>query len=665
MSTGEATMAIVLIVAIALPALAFWRLGTKFEVDNSPPLKAIALGIGLVLVGRIAAFVDLAFFDGSGQPLWLSAFILPAMAMGAIFSVVTIRLRTTSSPTPLRYSVIIIAVGLIGVIWHTTTDQAVPWVHPSTKVAAISVAHLAIDFVVLTAALTLGAYTSSQRGLPTRLITLGIVLFVISDMAYAVELTQNSFDFVSWTMVGSFVGPALITVATLLINADNVALDPSALSSDTWSLTYVPLGVLCVLQILDVRDDPHQLVGLSIFALMVLLLIGRIHSYKQAVTLMHRDLTNSLDVRERELVREQLMNDRIIGVAADGIVAVDLHDRVVLCNNAAREILAVPPDSATPATLHDLFHPDPSCDGDCEILDALHQSDRSMHDVTLDLDSEEKVIELAVRALDGPDAGFVLVFHDVTDRTRLARMKDRIVSVVSHEIRTPLTSIRGSLGLIEGGLAGPVDPRMKKMISIAVDSSERLMRLINDLLDVERIESGRRTLNLARTSIATLFEEILEVMAPIAAGKSIRIETTAAVGDVLADHDRIIQVLTNLVQNAIKFSEPGSTIHMSAEFDERHLTVSVRDEGGGIPTSHIEAIFEPFHQVDMTDSGPSSGSGLGLAISKGIIEAHGGTIWAERGVDNGALIRFRIPIRDETPFNGPSRAHEPTVARSS
>ena len=163
----------------------------------------------------------------------------------------------------------------------------------------------------------------------------------------------------------------------------------------------------------------------------------------------------------------------------------------------------------------------------------------------------------------------------------------------------------------------------------------------------------------------TLFEEILEVMAPIAAGKSIRIETTAAVGDVLADHDRIIQVLTNLVQNAIKFSEPGSTIHMSAEFDERHLTVSVRDEGGGIPTSHIEAIFEPFHQVDMTDSGPSSGSGLGLAISKGIIEAHGGTIWAERGVDNGALIRFRIPIRDETPFNGPSRAHEPTVAKSS
>ena len=665
MSAAEATIAILLIIATALPALAFWRLGTKFEVDNSPPLKAIALGIGLLVVGRIAAFIDLAFAGGPGQPLWLSAFVVPSLALGAIFSVVTIRLRSTNSPTPLRYRVIIIAVGLVGVIWHTTTDQSVPWVHPSKLLAAVAITHLVVDFILLTAALTLGAYANRQKGLPTRLITIGIVLFVVSDMAYAVESTQQTFDFVSWTVVGSFVGPALIAGATLFITADNVAVDPSALSSDTWSLTYFPLGALCVLQMLDVRDDPHLLVGLSIFTLMVLLLIGRIHTYKQAVTLMHRDLANSLDVRERELVREQLMNDRIIRVAADGIVAVDVHDRVVLCNNAAREILAVPPDSATPATLHDLFHPDPSCVGDCEILDALHQSDRSMHDVTLNLDSEEKVIELAVRALDGPDAGFVLVFHDVTDRTRLARMKDRIVSVVSHEIRTPLTSIRGSLGLIEGGLAGPVDPRMKKMISIAIDSSERLMRLINDLLDVERIESGRRTLNLARTSIATMFEEILEVMAPIAAGKSIRIETTAAAGDVLADHDRIIQVLTNLVQNAIKFSEPGSTIHMSAEFDERHLTVSVRDEGGGIPTSHIEAIFEPFHQVDMTDSGPSSGSGLGLAISKGIIEAHGGTIWAERGVDNGALIRFRIPIRDETPFNGPSRAHEPTVARSS
>jgi signal transduction histidine kinase len=285
-----------------------------------------------------------------------------------------------------------------------------------------------------------------------------------------------------------------------------------------------------------------------------------------------------------------------------------------------------------------------------------------MHELTLDIDSDERVIELAVRALDGPDAGFVLVFHDVTDRARLARMKDRIVSVVSHEIRTPLTSIRGSLGLIDGGLMGQVSPEAQRMISIAVDSSERLMRLINDLLDVERIESGRRTLNLTSTPLNVLMSDAVTVMQPIAEVRSIDIECDAPPTSVLVDRDRILQVLTNLIQNAIKFSEPDSSIHIVAEKDDTHMTVTIRDEGHGIPASHIDAIFEPFHQVDMSDSGPSSGSGLGLAICKEIVEAHGGTIWAERGVEHGAIFRFRIPIRDPHPFNSTPLESEATKA---
>jgi signal transduction histidine kinase len=283
-----------------------------------------------------------------------------------------------------------------------------------------------------------------------------------------------------------------------------------------------------------------------------------------------------------------------------------------------------------------------------------------MHEVSLDIEGEERVIELAVRALDGPAAGFVLVFHDVTDRARLARMKDRIVSVVSHEIRTPLTSIRGSLGLIDGGLMGQVSPEAKRMITIAVESSERLMRLINDLLDVERIESGRRVLNLASTPINVLMYDAVTVMQPIADVRSVDIEYDAPPESVLVDRDRILQVLTNLIQNSIKFSDPGSTIRLVAEKDDSHMTVTIRDEGHGIPASHIDAIFEPFHQVDVSDSGPSSGSGLGLAICREIVEAHGGTIWAERGIENGAVIRFRIPIKDAHPFNAASTATRAT-----
>jgi len=664
MTNAEGTMAILQIVTTSLAAASFWRLSNRFHVKNAPPLKRIALAIGWLAVGRIAAFVDLAVNDGPGQPLWLSAFVLPGMFFSAIFATATVRLRSRTMSPSLRYSAAIIATGVVGVIWHTATEATFSFDGVTRTEIAITIAHLSIDFLLLSSVLTLGAFASRLKGTPTRLVALGVIFFVASDMAYAIESLLETYRFVSWTTLGSVAGPLLLAIAPTLVTAESLTIRPTNIASDTWSLTYLPLGVMCVLQILDVRDDPNQIVSITIITIMVLLLIGRIQSYKKNATTLNSGLSDSLDIRERELLRQQLLNDRIIGVAADGIVAVDIEDRVVLCNRAAREILSISSGTPTPEKLHDLFHRDPTCPGDCPTLDALHQSDRSMHELSLDIDADERVIELAVRALDGPDAGFVLVFHDVTDRARLARMKDRIVSVVSHEIRTPLTSIRGSLGLIDGGLMGQVSPEAQRMISIAVESSERLMRLINDLLDVERIESGRRTLNLSSTPMNVLLADAVTVMQPIADVRSVEIEFDAPPETVLVDRDRILQVLTNLIQNAIKFSDPGSAIHLLGEKDSSHMTVTIRDEGHGIPASHIDAIFEPFHQVDISDSGPSSGSGLGLAICKEIVEAHGGTIWAERGIEQGAVFRFRIPIRDPHPFNAAATITSPNAGVS-
>ena len=664
MTNAEGTMAILQIVTTSLAAASFWRLSNRFDVKNAPPLKRIALAIGWLAVGRIAAFVDLAVNDGPGQPLWLSAFVLPGMFFSAIFATATVRLRSRTMSPSLRYSAAIIATGVVGVIWHTATEATFSFDGVTRTEIAITIAHLSIDFLLLSSVLTLGAFASRLKGTPTRLVALGVIFFVASDMAYAIESLLETYRFVSWTTLGSVAGPLLLAIAPTLVTAESLTIRPTNIASDTWSLTYLPLGVMCVLQILDVRDDPNQIVSITIITIMVLLLIGRIQSYKKNATTLNSGLSDSLDIRERELLRQQLLNDRIIGVAADGIVAVDIEDRVVLCNRAAREILSISSGTPTPEKLHDLFHRDPTCPGDCPTLDALHQSDRSMHELSLDIDADERVIELAVRALDGPDAGFVLVFHDVTDRARLARMKDRIVSVVSHEIRTPLTSIRGSLGLIDGGLMGQVSPEAQRMISIAVESSERLMRLINDLLDVERIESGRRTLNLSSTPMNVLLADAVTVMQPIADVRSVEIEFDAPPETVLVDRDRILQVLTNLIQNAIKFSDPGSAIHLLGEKDSSHMTVTIRDEGHGIPASHIDAIFEPFHQVDISDSGPSSGSGLGLAICKEIVEAHGGTIWAERGIEQGAVFRFRIPIRDPHPFNAAATITSPNAGVS-
>lgn len=662
MTNAEGTVAVLQIVTTSLAGASFWKLSNRFHAKNAPPSRRIALAIGWITLGRIATFVNMVVNDGPGQPLWSSAFVLPGMFFSAIFAATTVRLRSRTMSPSLRYSAAIIATGVVGVIWHTATEATFSFDGATRTEIAITIAHLAIDFLLLSSVLTLGAFASRLKGTPTRLVALGVIFFVASDMAYAIESLLGTYRFVSWTTVGSVAGPLLVAIAPTLVTAESLTIRPTNIASDTWSLTYLPLGVICILQIFDVRDDPQQIMSLIIITVMVLLLIGHIQSYKKNTTTLNSDLSDSLDVRERELLRQQLLNDRIIGVAADGIVAVDTEDRVVLCNSAAREILSIPSRAPTPGKLHDLFHRDPTCPGDCPTLDALHQSDRSMHELTLDIDSDERVIELAVRALDGPDAGFVLVFHDVTDRARLARMKDRIVSVVSHEIRTPLTSIRGSLGLIDGGLMGQVSPEAQRMISIALDSSERLMRLINDLLDVERIESGRRTLNLTSTPLNVLMSDAVTVMQPIAEVRSIDIECDAPPASVLVDRDRILQVLTNLIQNAIKFSEPDSSIHLDAEKDDTHMTVTIRDEGHGIPASHIDAIFEPFHQVDMSDAGPSSGSGLGLAICKEIVEAHGGTIWVERGVEHGAIFRFRIPIRDPHPFNSTPLESEATKA---
>lgn len=665
MTSAEATMSIVLLVSTSLAAMSFWWVARRSSTKGSPPLRHIALAIGWLAVGRAIALIDLAFFDGPGNPLWISVFVLPTVLFAAIASVDTIRLRSAAASKSLRYSVVIITIGVLGVVWHIAADRSIRFGDSSNWVSIVVMTHLVVDLLLLAAVLVLGAYASRLNGLPTRLVVLGAIVFVFSELAYDIELAQDSYRFVSWSTSGWIIGALLIAVASRFVDVDDLAAHDLYSNTDNWIVTYLPVGLMCLLQIYDARNDPHQMVAMSLITIMVMLLVARIHNYKKTISVLNHDLSGSLDLRERELFQQQLLNDRIIGVAADGIVAVDIDDRVVLCNRAAREILAVLPDTATPEKLHDLFHRDPKCPGDCGTLDALHRSDRSMHELTIDIQGEERVIELAVRALDGPAAGFVVVFHDVTDRARLARMKDRIVSVVSHEIRTPLTSIRGSLGLIDGGLMGQVSSEAKRMISIAVESSERLMRLINDLLDVERIESGRRTLNFTPVPLNVLLSDAVTVMQPIADVRSVDIDLDAPPETVLVDRDRILQVLTNLIQNAIKFSDPGSSIHLLAEKDDSHMTVTVRDEGHGIPASHIDAIFEPFHQVDISDSGPSSGSGLGLAICKEIVEAHGGTIWAERGIENGAVFRFRIPIRDPHPFNAAPLVEPPTKGTTS
>ncbi|HST60024.1 MAG TPA: response regulator [Longimicrobium sp.] len=244
---------------------------------------------------------------------------------------------------------------------------------------------------------------------------------------------------------------------------------------------------------------------------------------------------------------------------------------------------------------------------------------------------------------DGQITGAVVTFRDVTERREVERMKDEFVSVVSHELRTPLTSIRGSLGLLAAGKLGEVPEKGRRMLEIAVQNTDRLVRLINDILDIERIESGTVTMELKPVDASELVHQSVEVMAAMAEKAGVRLYSWADRQPLEADPDRILQVLTNLLSNAIKFSPPESEVSLTTEVGDGEVAFRVRDAGRGIPADRLESIFERFSQVDSSDARDKGGTGLGLAICRSIVQQHGGRIWVESTPGEGSTFTFTLP----------------------
>jgi signal transduction histidine kinase/CheY-like chemotaxis protein len=251
---------------------------------------------------------------------------------------------------------------------------------------------------------------------------------------------------------------------------------------------------------------------------------------------------------------------------------------------------------------------------------------------------------------EGGITGVAFTFRDITERMAIDKMKNEFVSTVSHELRTPLTSIRGALGLLGSGMLGSVGEKGQRMLEIAISNTDRLVRLINDILDLERIDSGRVELNRTDVVAGQLMITVAEGVHAMAqhAGVEIAVEPNNA--SLWADSDRVVQTLTNLLSNAIKFSPPKTTVTLSAATaPDGTFTFRVADQGRGIPNDKLETIFERFKQVDASDSRDKGGSGLGLAICRSIVHAHGGKIWAGANGENGSVFQFTIPPRATPP----------------
>jgi len=244
--------------------------------------------------------------------------------------------------------------------------------------------------------------------------------------------------------------------------------------------------------------------------------------------------------------------------------------------------------------------------------------------------------------------GLLRALRYAGERKRLERMKDEFVSTVSHELRTPLTSIAGSLGLLMGNDAVGLSKSAARLLEIAHTNSARLVRLVNDILDVEKLESGRVVFDLKKTKLMPLIEQTVDAISGYAEGHGVkvRIEAATATDDVRADTDRLAQVLTNLLSNAIKFSPRDGevVIAVEKETEGNALRVTVRDHGPGIPPDFKARIFERFAQADATDTRRKGGTGLGLSIAKQIVDRLGGELGFADAPGGGTVFHVELPI---------------------
>ena len=388
----------------------------------------------------------------------------------------------------------------------------------------------------------------------------------------------------------------------------------------------------------------------SVVALVIITALSlRIWSIERSHRRIRAVLEKRVAQRTRELEKAFLVTRRVVNAVKESIVVVDAEGQAILANPAASDLLGIDDttdDGREVCRIFNRRHPE------------LHQSMREHFQdpaneapftVNVEIQGRHRLLEISGAPLNGPGSGRVYLIRDITEALTFLGLKSRFVSIVSHEIRTPLTSLAGSLDLLDAGVLGELPTRAADLISVARLSTARLVRLVNDVLDLDRLESERIALNTTWQSTHDLLVETVRTMQPLASENHVRLLAESCDEKVFADHDRIIQVLLNLVQNALKFSPPSSTVVVSARREGTDTVFTVEDEGRGIPRGELERVFDAFTQIDTGDDRHDSGTGLGLTICRGIVKRHGGKIWAENRTPVGSRFVFTIPQPIEEP----------------
>lgn len=509
------------------------------------------------------------------------------------------------------------------------------------------------------------------------LLALGFSIWAVTDLARWVVTVRGQVFYQTAGPVGWMLGYALIAFAALLPGRIHPESGPRR-NDEAPALgdTVMTFGLLLVAAVTNVLSRPAVLnpwTG-ALWLLLVAAVVARQLLLITDNELLRRTLERRVHSRTRELVSMTRQSELLLNSVGDGIYGVDSRGVITFINPSGARTLGYAAEDLIGRHAHDQFHA-PESDGtpydyqQCYIAEAIATglTTSGEEDFYVGADGRRIPVEVTSSPLhsDVSMPGAVIVFRDITSRREVDRMKQEFVSVVSHELRTPLTAIRGALGLLSGDRLGELSPQARRMIGIALDSTERLGRLVNDILDIERMESGSMPMDFRDHWVSELVTTAVTQLRPIAAEAGVRISAEPASGEVNADADRIVQTLVNLIGNAIKFSPAGGVVTVGAgpmimeeDSDQPTIVFTVRDQGRGIPQDMLEQIFERFEQVDSSDGREMGGSGLGLSISRSIIERHGGRIWAESPPGGGAIFHFTLPeVLPAPPAEEPTEQH--------
>jgi len=356
-----------------------------------------------------------------------------------------------------------------------------------------------------------------------------------------------------------------------------------------------------------------------------------------------KDYADKIEALSRELANQRDRIQAILSSLAEGIFVLDNEGKIISLNPAAEQILQSSSAEIVGNNIDKYIKVSPS-----ELLKIMNKQDEDPTHI-IKKHFQNKVLSLNVQSIhkrEDQEGNIVLAVHDITELDRVDQMKTEFVSMVSHELRTPITSIKGYIEMILNGEAGQVNNEQHGYLEVVQNSTDKLMILVNDLLDISRIEAGRIELKLKQISLKNVIQSVINTVQKQIDEKELKVEIQMPDEDikVLADNVRLSQILTNLISNTCKYTDKDGKISISTHRVDNFVQVDIKDNGIGISEEDQSRIFTRFFRVDNSLTRKTGGTGLGLSITKSLVEMQGGKIWVESIPGEGSTFSFTIPL---------------------